>query len=138
VKFGEAAARRGQSAPDLGVVEGRTEIASPHAVDLVRELARVSEFKMIGGERRAERPAGVARRGLHPKIVETAVAQHLAVGDAIEGDAAGEAEIAHAGLGLERAGQPQDRLFGDALDRRRQIHMHPLEPIFGVSRRHSE
>ncbi len=48
---------------------------------------------MIGGERRAQRAAGVARRRLNPDVVEAAVAQDLAVGDAIERDAAGEAEI---------------------------------------------
>ena len=48
---------------------------------------------MIGRERRAERAAGVAGRRLDPDLVEAAVAQDLAVGDAIERDAAGEAEI---------------------------------------------
>jgi len=48
-------------------------------------------------KRRADRAAGVARRGLDPDIVELAVAQHLAIGDAVQRDAAREAEIARAG-----------------------------------------
>ena len=49
---------------------------------------------MVGGERRAERAAGIAGRGLHPDPVEFAVAQNLAVGDAVERDTAGKAQIA--------------------------------------------
>jgi hypothetical protein len=58
-----------------------------------------------GRQRRAERAAGIARRRLHPEPVEAAVAQHLAVGDAVERDAAGEAEVARAVLGGEAARQ---------------------------------
>ena len=49
---------------------------------------------VTGGKRRAERAAGIAGCRLNPDFVETAVAQHLAIGDAIERDAAGETKIA--------------------------------------------
>ena len=49
---------------------------------------------MLRRERRAERAARIAGRRLDPDVLEGAVAQDLAVGDAIERDAAGEAEIA--------------------------------------------
>ena len=53
---------------------------------------------VVGGERRAERTAGIAGRRLDPDVAKAAVAQHLAVGDAIERDTAGKTEIVHAGL----------------------------------------
>ena len=52
--------------------------------------------QVIGRERRAERAAGVAGRRLDPDVLERAVAQHLAVGDAVERHAAGQAQILHA------------------------------------------
>ena len=64
----------------------------------VRRCAAALEL-VIGGERRAERAAGIAGRRLNPDVVELAVAQHLAVGHAVERDAAGEAQILRAGLG---------------------------------------
>jgi hypothetical protein len=75
---------------------------------------------------------------LHPYLLEAAVAQHLAVCDAIERDAAGEAQIARAGLGGQRPGQPQYRLLGDRLDRGCEIHMDLLEPVFRSPRRNPE
>ena len=53
---------------------------------------------MIGGKRRTERAAGIAGGRLNPDVFETPVAQHLAVGDAIERHAAGETQIALAGF----------------------------------------
>ena len=49
-------------------------------------------------ERRAERAAGIAGRRLDPDVVERALAQQLAVGHAVQRDAAGQAEIARAGF----------------------------------------
>ena len=53
---------------------------------------------MVGGKRRAERAAGIAGRGLHPYPVEFAVAKNFAVGDAVERDTAGKAQIAGTGF----------------------------------------
>ena len=60
-----------------------------------------AELQVIGGERRADRAAGIAGRRLDPDALEVAVAQHLAVGDAVERDAAGEAQISCSGLGAQ-------------------------------------
>jgi len=67
-------------------------------------------------ERRADRAAGVAGSGLDPEAIEPSFAQQLAVGDAVERDAAGEAEVLLAGFFLDSPGQLQHHLFGDRLD----------------------
>ena len=48
-------------------------------------------FGVINGKRRAESAARVAGRRLDENPVEAAVAKNFAVGDAIQGDASGEA-----------------------------------------------
>ena len=78
---------------------------------------------MIGRERGAERAAGVARRRLHPNPFELAVADDLSVGDAVERDAAGQAQMLGAGLGGDGARQPQHDLVGHRLDRGGEIHL---------------
>ena len=57
------------------------------------ELARPVLEQMVGGQRRAERAAGIARGRLDPDPLELAVAQDLAVGDAVQRDAAGQAQV---------------------------------------------
>ena len=93
---------------------------------------------VIGGERRAERAAGIARGRLDPDVLELAVAQHLAVGDAIERHAAGEAEILGAGLAGERARQAQHDLLGHRLDRGGEIHVALGQQLVGLARRRAE
>jgi hypothetical protein len=77
----------------------------------------------------AHRPAGVACRRLNPDVGESAVAQHLAVGDAIERDAAGEAEIGHFVLAGKRAREPQDHVLGDGLNGGGHVHVKVREQI---------
>src|ERR1700724_955555 len=89
----EVCTRGGQSLLDLALLVARTEVAALHGVVAVGE-PRLAGVHVIGGERRADRAAGVARRRLDPHALETAVAQNLAVADAIERDAAGQAEVA--------------------------------------------
>ena len=90
-------------------------------------------------ERRAERAAGVAGGRLHPDVLEGAVAQDLAVGDAIERDAAGEAEIVEAVLARQRARQPQHHLLGHRLDRGGDVHVERREQFLGpVAHRRAE
>ena len=93
---------------------------------------------MRDGKRRAERAAGVARRRLHENLVEAAVAKHLAIGDAIQGYAAGKTEIAKPGFGRERTRQAQHDLFRHRLDRGRQIHVALLQRLIGTARRAAE
>ena len=86
-------------------------------------MTRVVLEQVIGGERRAERATRIARRRLDPYSRETAVAQHLAVGDAVKRDAAREAEVRHAGLVGERSGHAQNGFFEHDLNRSGEIHL---------------
>ena len=61
-------------------------------------LARLAHEDVIGRQRRAHRAAGIAGRRLDPDVLEMAVAQNLAVGDAIERHAAGQAQVSRPGL----------------------------------------
>ncbi len=78
---------------------------------------------MVGGERGAERTAGVAGGRLDPDLLELAVTQDLAIRNAVQRDTAGQAEILGAGLLGERRRQAQHDLLGDLLHRRRQVHL---------------
>ena len=137
-EIGKNRARHGEPPANLLVAESGAEIAAGHAVDLVRGWPRGAEFEVIGGQCRAERAAGIARRRLHPHMVELAVAQDLAVGDAIERHTAGEAQISHAGFGRQCTRQPQNDLFGDTLDRGGEVHVHAFDPLIVSARRHPE
>src|ERR1700719_561955 len=103
-------AGRAEPALDLGLREFWAQERTRHAV-AGGHAARLPLELVIGGERRADRATGVARRRLNPDVLELAVAQHLAVGDAIERHPAREAQIARAGTAGEAARQPQHRLF---------------------------
>ena len=78
--------------------EGGAEIAAGHAVPGAVAVAwRAAEI--VGDRQRcADCAAGIARRGLDPHSLEGAFTQDLAVGDAVQCHAAGEAEIARPGL----------------------------------------
>ena len=56
-------------------------------------LARPAKMLVIGSECCADRAACITRRGLNPDALEGTIAQNLAIGDAIERDATGKAEI---------------------------------------------
>ena len=87
-------------------------------------FAALADEAVIGGERRADRAAGIAGRRLDPDASNSFLAQHLAVGDAVQRDAAGEAEVLGARFPSARAArQPQHDLFGDGLHRGREIHV---------------
>ena len=66
------------------------------------------------------------------------VAQHLAVGDAVERDAAGEAQVLLAGLLGETARQAQHHLLDHRLDRRGEVHVALLEQHLRLARRAAE
>ena len=100
--------------------------------------ARLALELVIGRKRRADRAAGIAGRRLNPDVVELAVAQHLAVGDAIQRHAAGKAQIARAGLGREAARQPQHGLLEHRLDRGRDIHVERRQQLVRRAHRLAE
>ena len=90
-------------------------------------------------QRGAERAAGIARGRLHPDVLERAVAQDLAVGDAVERDAAGEAEVVEAVFARQRARKPQHHLLGHRLDRGGDVHVERREQFLGrVAHRRAE
>ena len=53
----------------------------------------LTKVLVVGGECCADCPPGITRRRLNPDALEGTVAQNLAVGDAIERDAAGKTQI---------------------------------------------
>ena len=81
-------------------------------------------------QRRTQRSAGVACSRLNPDPVEGAIAKHLAVGDAVEGDAPRKAQVALPGIPGDRARQFEHDLIGNLLDRGSEIHV-PLRQRFG-------
>ena len=100
--------------------------------------ARPGRMLVVGGQRRPERAAGIAGGRLHPDVSEAAVAQHLAVGHAVEGYAAGEAQVLHAGLIGEAAREPQHRLLEHGLNGCGEVHVLLLEPGLRLARRPAE
>ena len=80
---------------------------------------------------RAERPAGVAGGGLDPEVVDDVLAEEPAVGHAVEGDAAGQAEGALAGGRPSGAGQADHDVLGHGLDRRGEVEMVVEQRRFG-------
>ena len=112
--------------------EPRSSASEPFGLALVFEQLKMHEH------RRAERAARVARRRRNPDVLENLLAQQDAVGDAIERDAAREAEIFRAGDFLRVPRHPQHDLLGDFLDGRRQVHFALRDHRFGIARRAAE
>ena len=90
---------------------------------------------MPEAQRHAERAAGIAGRRLNPDLLERAFAQDAAVADAVQRDAAGQAQVAHAGFAVRERGHLQHHLFGDLLDRPREIHLALRQQRFRLARR---
>ena len=99
---------------------------------------RLTEQAVARRQRRAQRAPGVACRGLDPEVVEPTVAQYLAVGDAVQRDAAGETKIGDAGLRPQRAGQPQHRFLDHGLRRGGEVHVPLRQRLVRLARRPAE
>ena len=93
---------------------------------------------MPSGERRADRAAGVARRRLDPDIAEGSLAQHPAVGDAVERHATGQAQIIGVKLAPCRQRQARDHVLRHFLNRRREVHLALRQRRLGLTRRPAE
>jgi hypothetical protein len=117
----EPGAGAGQPRGDLAVRERRTQIGAVHAIAAADP--RLAEFGVPGRERGADCTAGVPRRGLDPDVAERAVALDLAVGHAVERDAAREAKIGYAVFPRQRPGQAQQDLVRHGLNRGRNVHV---------------
>ena len=81
----------------------------------------MAERLVVVPQRAAERRAGVGGARRHPDAPDVGLLEDLGVGDAVERDAAGHAQIALRKLFQQRAHQMQDHLFGDGLQREGQI-----------------
>ena len=77
---------------------------------------------VVGGQGRAQGTASVARSRLDPDPLERALAQQPPVGDAVERHSARQAQVRHVVFRVQPAREAQDDLFGDRLDRSRDVH----------------
>src|SRR6266478_813023 len=102
--------------------KGRAEISALHPIEDVSNPTRLIEKFMIGSERSAERAAGVPGRRLNPKRIDNPIAQDLSVGNTIESDAAGQAQLALPCFCSQAANHPHNRLLGHRLDRGSEVH----------------
>ena len=129
---------RGEGGGDFGIgVSGPEKGAAHGIVELVGRARGAVLGKMIR-ERGAEGPAGVAGGGLDPEAAKRAFAEEAGVGDAVEGDAAGEAEVLFAGESVKGAGEAEDDFFGDVLDGASDVAVELSERGFGCARRDGE
>ena len=86
---------------------------------------------MPDAHRYAQCAAGITGRGLHEHLVEGAFPQDAPVADAVQGHAAGETQVAHAGFLVREGGHLQHDLLGDLLNRSRQVHFALRERALG-------
>ena len=82
--------------------------------------------------------AGISRGRLDPEPLVRALAKDAAVPDAVQGNAAGEAQVVRTRLAVERRRQAQHHLFGDVLDRACQIHFPLRQTRLHLARRSAE
>ena len=123
IQHGKYRAHGLQPAFDFILLEGRAEIAASHRVRGAVGPARLILEQVIGRQRRPQGAPGIPGRRLDPDVLECTLAQHLAVGHAIERDAAGHAEILHAGLRRQAPRHPKHDLLGHRLNRGGQVHL---------------
>src|SRR5206468_535393 len=74
-----------------------------------------------------DRTTGVARCRLDPEVLDHALPQEPAVGDAVEGDTAGQAQPRLPGHRAGVARHAQQDLLGDLLDRAREVALPPRD-----------
>ena len=130
----KVSAHCGQSLGDVVVRVAGSQVAAAHRVVPQGGRARLPQMAVPGRQRRAQGTARVARGGLDPELLEMPVAQYLAVGDAIQRDAASQAQIGLASVGRQGAGQAQHGFLQHRLDRRGQIHVVLGQQLVGLAR----
>ena len=102
--------------------KGRTEERAAQRV-AAGGNARVAEQLMVHEKRGTEGTAGVAGGGRDEERVEDFGAGEFSVGDAVESDAAGEAQVARSGEALHFPGHAEDGFLRDKLDGRGEVHL---------------
>src|SRR5262245_56254702 len=105
-----------------------------HTITAIRS-ARMPLVKVYGRERRPDRSTGIAGRGLNPYVLKCTTAQDLAIGNTVERHAAGEAQVASAGLLCQRPGHPQYNLLEHGLDRGGNVHVKGRKQLIRSSHR---
>ena len=80
------------------------------------EAAGPAEDGVVRVERRPEGAAAVARRGMDVDLLERRFTENAAVGDAVQRNAAGEAEPPEARLAMGGARHRQQNFLGHQLD----------------------
>ena len=128
---------RGQSGLDLGLREARPEIGAFHGIRIAHRAADGPE---TGERQRARRPA---RRRHRPPRVGSRGRQNVrredfSVGDAVERDAAGHAQVPGAGLLRQTAGHPKHSLVQHGLNRRSHVHVKLGQQLLGPPHRSPE
>src|SRR5437867_2050057 len=93
-------------------------------------MARLVEQMIPDKGSRAQGAAGIAGGGLNPDVFERTFAKKAAIGDAIEGDSAGEDEVFHFRLPMHFASHAQYDFFGDLLNAGSEVHVALLEHGF--------
>ena len=111
-----------QEESDRFVVVGRSEEGTPLGVP-GRHLARLSHHVVPGQQGRSQGAPRVARGGLDPDLVEGALPEQSAVGDAVQRDAPGHDKSLRARQPLDVVGRLQHDLFAHRLDRGGQVHL---------------
>jgi hypothetical protein len=94
-----------------------------HNIAAAVGIALLAEKYVPDRESRPDRAAGITGGRLHPDALKCAVAQQLAIGDAVERDATGQAEVPQAVFARKRASQPQHHLLSHCLDRGGDVHV---------------
>src|SRR5262249_62018484 len=84
---------------------------------------RLTKLQMVPDECGTQRAACIAGSGLYVRVLEAAIAQHLAVRNAVERNASGKTQVPNPGFGSERSRQTQHDLVGHRLDGRGQVHV---------------
>ncbi len=123
---------------DLVRRERRAEEAAAQRIARRVHLARRAEHLVRGQQCGPERAARIASGRLHEQTLEPGLAQHAAVGHAVQRDAAGH----HYLLRSREPGQVGDQLehdfLGHQLDRGGEVHLAPRDQRVELARRPAE
>ena len=103
------------------VREFRAKIAATHCITSFCS-AGFAKILVPHAECCTECAASITGSRLNENIFESFVAHELAVGDAVERDAASEAKIFHARCLAGKSREPTNDEFGDFLHRSRKVH----------------
>ena len=123
---------------DLGAwALGRMGGTLPGAGSL-RADARLAEMTMPEAECDAEGATGITGRGLTPHVLERPFTQDAAVADTIKRHTTSQAQITHPGFLVRERGHLEHHLFGDLLDRARQVHLALRQPALRLAGRAAE